>query len=353
MADFCKLKETNKYKTSQKMSGMSEDEFGLVVKSFIDTYDRMPHLDEIGCDTSTYLINNTKIDENGYTLKENIHNYTGTDNSKDAQIKLNNIHEDLIIKLDEKKDNYKVNIEHRPYKFDPSDLVEDSKRVSPSRREMTLEYVCERISSLYGVDVEMTNTNDILSMGVSEGIIAKGFVKDGKIYINKDLASVNTPMHELLHLIMGTLKAHNRTLYNSLCNRMVNNNGFKYRSKQFTNRTMNDLLEEEFVEQTSKMIFGLKSAFDEFTNEEISEFSYLLNRALDTVLNGKYSVSNGDVINEIRNNMTLFDLMQDVRSRIFDSEEAINLDVYDSKYSRELENLKSKLFSKNLLKENC
>lgn len=353
MADFCSLKDSYKYKQRQEMSGIDKDEFDIISKSFVDVYDRLPHLDEIECDSSNYLKEKAKINDDGYSKKEDIHQYTGEDNAKDAQIKINNLHEDLIVTLDEKLDHYKVNIKHRPTKVDISDLVKPERRVSNGRQDMTLDYVCDKIRDLYGVEVELTNTNDILMMGIPEGIVAKGFVYNGKIYINKDLASVHTPVHELLHLIMGTLKAHNRELYNTLCGIMSSNEGFAYRSMQYTNRSMNDLLEEELVEQTARMIFGGKSAFDNMSSENLSEFSYLLNRAFDTVLDGKYSVNSGDWVYEVRNDMTLFDLMQDVRSRLFEPDEAINLDVYDSKYSRELENLKSKLFKENLLKEDC
>lgn len=350
MADFCSLKQTHEYKHLQEMSGMSTDIFDNEVEAFVDINGRMPHLDEINANSSEFLKNNIGFN-NGYASKDKILQYTGTENIRNANIEINIRHEDLIVKMDELASSVKTTIERRPSKTGVKETQHSN--LNNIEATQTLKNICRQISTLYGVDVELVNTQEILRMGVQEGVIAKGFIKDGKIYVNTDIADIHTPMHELLHLIMGTVKAHNRELYNRLCDMVGKRPGFAMRNAQYTNRSMRDLQEEELVEQTARMLFGVKSSFNDFSTEDLSEFAYQFSRAIDTILDGKSSSSCIDIVGALRDGKTLFEIGNTLCSKLLDNTSVFRIDYGSSRESRMISNMKTELFNNNLLTEEC
>ena len=56
------------------------------------------------------------------------------------------------------------------------------------------------------------------------------------------------------------------------------------------NRTMNDILEEIFVEELSKFVTGQSSLFDSLQKDIISQILYNIKRDIDTIIDGNYSV---------------------------------------------------------------
>jgi len=45
---------------------------------------------------------------------------------------------------------------------------------------------------------------------------AKAFIYNGDIYVNTDIATVDSPVHEFLHLLFGSMKYSNREMYEQI-----------------------------------------------------------------------------------------------------------------------------------------
>lgn len=71
-------------------------------------------------------------------------------------------------------------------------------------------------------------------------------LSNGEIYINIDKASIEKeePLHELLHLVLATMKANNSTTYYKLVNSVQYHPLFKLVSKNY-NEINTELLEKE------------------------------------------------------------------------------------------------------------
>jgi hypothetical protein len=48
---------------------------------------------------------------------------------------------------------------------------------------------------------------------IPEVLSAKAFVHNGKIYINTDRADIDAPIHEMTHMLLGSIRFKNPDLY--------------------------------------------------------------------------------------------------------------------------------------------
>jgi hypothetical protein len=65
--------------------------------------------------------------------------------------------------------------------------------------------------NFYGINISYI-TNDDLIEDVDVGS-AKAFIKNGTIYINVDNATIDSPIHEMLHLFIGSISLSNPQLF--------------------------------------------------------------------------------------------------------------------------------------------
>ena len=77
--------------------------------------------------------------------------------------------------------------------------------------------------------------------------LLKGFVKDGNIYINVDNSTMDTKVHELMHIFLGGVRYSNPELYFSLVNQVEQLPRYEEFASNFPNRTRGDINEEIFV----------------------------------------------------------------------------------------------------------
>jgi hypothetical protein len=60
---------------------------------------------------------------------------------------------------------------------------------------------------------------------------------NNNIYINTDLATLDSPIHEILHLVLGSIKFQNPKLYTDLVSLAVQFGNFNKIAKKYPNRT--------------------------------------------------------------------------------------------------------------------
>lgn len=78
------------------------------------------------------------------------------------------------------------------------------------------------------------------------------FVYEGGLYVNLDKASIEEPLHEILHLVLATMKSNNPDIYYNLINSVQYHPQFQETAKLYSDEINSDILEETFVKLLSK-----------------------------------------------------------------------------------------------------
>lgn len=189
------------------------------------------------------------------------------------------------------------------------------------------------------------------------------FLFNNRIYINSDIASINAPVHELLHVVMGVIRASNPVLYNELLESCKEFPLFKDNlSKLNADRPLNMLMEEAFVDTVSSIVTGvftknlekeylISSGLNEIIFNTLTDILQLdVNNSI-TALNGVKSIANyiGD-----NPNVTIFDIIAQFKSSLLQPQTVFNpVNLLTAMKNRQIDNIKQGLMSKGLLTEEC
>lgn len=210
--------------------------------------------------------------------------------------------------------------------------------------------IIDKLQTLYGINI-IPITNAELSQDRWASITGtkgvKSFIYNGNIYINTDIATVDSPVHEFLHLLFGSMKYQNRVLYDQLVGQAEQFDSYNSISQNYPNRTRGDVNEEVFVTELAKYLTGQKNAISNLEQFAQDEIIYNINRTLDTVLMGENSVK----CIENPYIMNLKTLAKLVNSSTMISEKRGSLD--DATLNRMMANTKSELIRNKELKEEC
>ena len=96
-----------------------------------------------------------------------------------------------------------------------------------------------------------------MKMNISNGRTdIKAYILNKEIFINLDKADIASPIHEMMHLILGTIKTTNRNIYLSLINNAKNHPNFNQVLKKYSNNTKLDIYEEIFIDLFTNTIKG-------------------------------------------------------------------------------------------------
>jgi hypothetical protein len=134
------------------------------------------------------------------------------------------------------QDDCLVNITPRPndYEFIGDQIyIQDTTKGAPLLIMKTLD----KLAKLYGIkfnqvtDAELAS--DKWSNLVASDKIVNGFVYNGEIYINTDRASVDTPVHEMLHLLLGSMRFTNPKLYQTIVSQAESFKNYDYLAKDY------------------------------------------------------------------------------------------------------------------------
>lgn len=347
--DYCDIKITQKGQTLKDMSGLPEFSVYSFINGFSETYGRFPELDEIPHANSEEHLNkqldikSTKVSK--YTTINKLLEVTGTDNVEEANIKLNQEHSDLEIHLNQIGDSVLVNVEHRPTEYIEEDINPKSIEFDKSRESnsIILRESLNRLQKYYGIQT-VAITNSELPENFAE---IPAFIKDGTIYINTDKATIDSPIHEQLHLFMGSIRFANPQLYYALVQSTEQIPNFELLIKEFPNRSMSDIQEEIFVNEVAKYLTKQPSLLDSINSSIINNLLYYINRDIDSILMGKQSVKALSSIFD----KSLLQLAEETNSDNFDIDTAGTLD--DATIHRIMANTKEELLTNNELIQDC
>ena len=216
-----------------------------------------------------------------------------------------------------------------------------------------LESLLDRLSDLYGIKFNRVTSSELRLGGFKEVIPdatrVNAFILNGEIYINMDNANEDAPIHELSHMLLGTLKSTDYDVYAALVNSVETLDDYDDRLEEFPNRTRMDANEEIFVDMFAK----------HFTeNLELPVDGNLWNKAEYEI---KRNIDSAIFPNESTTKVSLDSLSGKSFSEIMDlfgtsiSEESLAnaFNGNESATNRKLANIKEDLLKQGLLKEYC
>lgn len=339
---ICINKNSVQYQTLLKRSGLSEFKLEAYCRAFVEKNNRFPNLDELpSANSSEALKEFLSLNEKGYTSKENILSKTGKSSIEESIIDLNRQFSDLEIDIIDLDGDCIVKTIQRPSQYlmkDNSDIDYDEE----INLGNILSVQLDKLAKLYGINIIPFNNQS--NIDVVDAYTAKGFVYNGDIYINTDMADSSTKVHELLHLLFGSMRYTNPELYINLVNQAENFKNRESRAKYYPNRTRQDLNEELFIYELANYLSGNISQIESLDNKY--EIMHTIYRTLDTILMGDVSSQNVD--NCILLKVT--DVAKLVNSNMFNND-SFSLD--SAAIHRITANTKEKLIEEGKLKEYC
>lgn len=360
MSASCSInKNSLEYQTLRNMSGISSFSLDTFVYDYYQTHGRYPELDEIPqADSRQFLkkeINVKGKEGMEYSSVEDVLQYTGSDSIEEAIPTINNKHRDLEVNLIPLDTNTIVEINKRPssYTIKNKTNVEVDATVTPTKSSAVLNSMIGKLNKLYGtkfIPVTIAELNSAEWKGlIPESKLAKAFVYNGNIYVNTDIASIDSPIHEMLHIFLGSMRYTDPDFYLQTVQLAEQLPAFQRIASIYNNRTRLDLLEETFVEEFGKYLAGQTNTFNKLPKEVMSKLIYNINRTLDSVLMGNFSVNSN--AQSFINTASLVDLAKRTQSTKLNPSYADLLQV--AQIARQTANIKQGLISKGQLVEVC
>ena len=355
----CINKNLREYQALKAMSGIPEVILDFYCNDFLEKFNRFPELDELPhVNTESYLresLQSKQIENIDFVKNSSIQEKIGANSAEEATVKINSIYKDLEVKVipitDEKS---MLDIRHRPSKF--VDIREDINLdydMNLTNEKIILKQMLGRMQELYGISIVELDNEELKQSGILQQIPdaanARAFVFNGNIYLNSDLATLDAPVHEMLHIFLGAMRFTNPTLYSKLIEKVTKFETLEDITHRYPNRTTNDILEEVFVTEYANYLVGTSSEFDKYTKEELSRIAYEITRNLDTMLMGNKSVASLPP-DEIFNS-SLLNLAARVQSTEFNKTSLNMMDLAD--LHRRTANYKSQLMQNGDLEEKC
>lgn len=346
------------FQTKQKQSGLSEIAYAAKVQAYFNKQLRMgvsendlkfPELDMVaGANSQTYLEEQLQLKDDG-TSVQSVLDYAKTQDVGEANVVINDKHRDLQVTITPLNNEALVQIEHRPTdirRFDnpPVNITKDKQALIP---------IFNKLAKLYGIKINNVTLADLTSdekfKGVTDAQHTNAFILNGEIYVNMDVADVDAPIHEMSHMLLGSLKYQNRNLYQALISVSEQLPNYQELVKNYPSRTRSDVNEEIFVTEFAKFVADKESVLQQLPENIQEEILYNIKRMLDSMLMGDVSVK--AIPTELLMQMSLVEIAEMVNSPSFELGSRGTLS--DGGIHRILNNVKADLMSKNELIEEC
>lgn len=341
------------YRELKRLSTLPEILLKAEIAEYQENHDgRFPMIDEIpGASSLESMQQDLKIREDGTSKIEDILNFTGASDINTANIIINDKYRDLDTEIIPLNKTAIVNTVERPSLFKYVESPENDFSLTDSTIFITSSL--EKMAKTMGINIKHMSTSQMKQQGITQQVPdaaqSDAFIFNGDIYINTDLASTDAKIHELLHILLGSMRFKSPDLYFQLVNSMETLPTLEDYAVRYPNRTKSDLLEEVFVDQFGKYLSGVDNAMSDLPQDILYQISYNINRTLDTILMGDNSVSAID--DEILYNSSLKEVAKMVNSSTMVNKSHGFLE--DALIHRIMANVKQELFENGDLKEEC
>lgn len=350
----CINKNSVEYQSLKNRAGISEFILEAVCRDYVEKYGRFPHLDELpNSNSELYLRNIIKVTQNNGVKISDVLEVTGKDTVEEAVIDLNNQFKDLETRLLPIEEEAIVDIVHRPTTNNFEEVPQIESNIDNSF--VIFNKSLEKLASLYGIQFNVISNAELNSDQwaglIPDASSVNAFVYNGQIYINTDRADIDAPIHEMFHILVGSMRFENPELYQNLINSVENLQNYSLLTSQYRDRSRNDVNEEIFITELARYFSGLPSEFMNLDQKAMHELTYNIKRTLDTILMGQDSVK---TISDARlYNMSLKEIIKEVNSSVATNNFKGFINMEGSEVHRKLNNIKSDLFKNKQLEEIC
>ena len=341
------------YRELKRLSTLPEILLKAEIARYQENHDgRFPTVDEIpGASSMEAMKQDLKIREDGTSNIEDILMFTGASDLNSANVIINDKYRDIDTEIIPLNKTAIVNTKERPsiFKYVESPKNDFSFSESPTFITESLD----KMAKTMGIDIKHVSKNTMREMGILEkipdAIQASAFIFNGDIYINTDLASTDSKIHELMHILLGSIKFKNPELYSQLVQTVAEFPNLQELAIRYPNRTQSDLFEEIFVEEFSKYLTGINNEMSNLPSDVLYQINYNITRTLDTILMGDNSVAALD-------DETLYTSSLKEVAELVNSSTMVNTRhgfLEDALIHRVLANVKQELLENGDLKEEC
>lgn len=341
------------YRELKRLSTLPE----VLLKAEIARYQenhngRFPRIDEIpGASSLNAIKQDLKIREDGTSKIEDILKFTGASDLNNANIIINDKYRDLDTEIIQLNKTAIVDIKERPSVFKYVESPQNDFEFIDSTVFITNSL--DKMAKTMGININHMSIDRMKQEGILEQVPdaaqAQAFIYNGNIYVNTDIASVDSQVHELMHILLGSMRFKQPDLYFELIQTVQKLPNFQDIAINYPNRTQSDLLEEVFVEEFSKYLSGIDNEMSNLDSDILYQINYNITRTLDSILMGDNSVSAID--DETLYNSSLKELAGMVNSSTMINKTHGFLE--DALIHRTLANIKQELFENGDLKEEC
>lgn len=329
----------------KQQSGLEAETFDYLVRGYMSLHDgNLPTLSELaGVDSSKFIRDDLQLDSNDGINTEDLLEKTNASNVTEAQQSLNRSYPDKTIEVLELNQASLVNIKNRPSQ--DGELREDFEHIDKVNSDHYLNQAVYKLSNLYGININSIDSRNSIFTSIPQAITAKAFVYNGEIYINTDVATVEDPIHELMHILLGSLKSNNPTMYYNAIQSIQTVPEYKAMTEQFVDRTDSDIAEEIFVQEVAKALSGRPSQIEHLTHEQKYQIERNVYYVLDSILDGDISTTQiPDVFQ-----YPLKTIANIVQSKSMESTYHRNINLQASINHRKIQNYKSDLLKQGKL----
>lgn len=260
-----------------------------------------------------------------------------------------------------------------------SSEVSDNKYITDNYdkydRKILLQKVIDNINKNFGNIINVIDTdmileyveNNKLNKELGDSFIRSGaFIYNGNIYVNIDKANISSPIHELLHIIMGVMRSTSPDLYRLLIDKASSLPGFNEKFREIlTNRTLSDAKEEAFVDAIANSLSGVFTS-DNFdfnslvTSDFFKSYFNILNIGLSLEMNENISPKTLEILSKEISNMSIEQIVKEFNSILlnFDYIKLKNNSALNQAFiNRNVTNIKTSLLNSDnvnsKLIENC
>lgn len=293
----CVNTEAGEFRVLKERSGLPDFLLEVLVAKFQDEHNgAWPHLDELPVkwvDTKKALDQFLGLDANHNSMsQQDLLTKTGTQTLQEAKIFLNDVYRNLNVDFYTVNDKVVFTTDGRP---SPFDVVEnEAVDLSSLASTVYINQSLQELESKMGIQTHLTSSAELEKNGLTqlipEASTAAAFIYQGEIYVNQDIADVDAKAHELMHVLLGSIKFKQPELYANLVSSVESLEGYGDLITRYPNRTRLDVNEEIFVREYARMLTGLSSQLSQLDENIIYNLNYEMSRVLDTMLDGDNSV---------------------------------------------------------------
>lgn len=200
-----------------------------------------------------------------------------------------------------------------------------------------------------GVKVRFMDSEAIKNLGITTN--PKAFIHNGEIILNKDKYTVDSPIHELMHLLLGQLKVSDPNRYREMLNTVNDFDEYNQLREVYPELTQNDYSEEVLVHVLTNQLLGKiydsEKQIQDSTNKNKLDLKKLVSEVFKVDQNLLRDYSDSELLNT-----NLKTLLIDNNSSILNDLLGLTK-MPEILINNQISNMKSKLLEEGNLTEDC